>query len=69
LGFRTGQWKFFAGPGFENGDTTNGTEFLVRVGGEYGFEVGPIEIAPQLNVDFVDGDAVLVIVALFAKRF
>ena len=32
-------------------------------------EVGSIEIAPQFNIDFVDGDAVFVVGALFARRF
>lgn len=67
--YRSGKWKIFAGPGFETGDATDGTEFLVRVGTEYGFEVGSIEISPQFNVDFVDGDTVVVIGVLFAKPF
>lgn len=69
LVFRTGKWKFYAGPGFESGDAAHGAEFLVRAGTEYGFEVGSIEIAPQLNVDFVDGDDVLVVGVLFARPF
>ncbi|MBT8442521.1 MAG: hypothetical protein KJO76_09060 [Gammaproteobacteria bacterium] len=69
LVYRTGEWRFHAGPGFESGETTDGTEFLVRVGTEYGFEAGSIEIAPQLNIDFVDGDAVFVVGVLFARPF
>ncbi|MFW2404497.1 MAG: hypothetical protein ACN4GT_07005 [Gammaproteobacteria bacterium] len=69
LVYRMGEWRVYAGPGFEDGDATDGTEFLVRVGTEYGFEVGSIEIAPQLNVDFVDGDAVFVVGFLFARPF
>lgn len=63
------KWKLYAGPGFEDGDASDHIEFLVRAGVEYGFEVGSIEIAPQLNVDLVDGDAVFVVGALFARRF
>lgn len=67
--YRTGRWKAYAGPGFEDGDASEDAEFLVRIGAEYGFEAGPIEIAPQLNIDVVDGDAVLVIGVLFARPF
>ncbi len=63
------KWKLYAGPGFEDGDASDHMEFLIRAGVEYGFEVGSIEIAPQFNIDFVDGDAVLVVGALFARRF
>lgn len=69
LVFVMDRWKLYAGPGFENGDASKDTEFLVRAGVEYGFEVGSIEIAPQFNIDFVDGDAVFVVGALFARRF
>jgi hypothetical protein len=69
LVYRTGKWKFYAGPGFEDGDASNDAEFLVRAGTEYGFEVGSFEIAPQFNVDFVDGDAVIVVGVLFARPF
>ena len=58
--FHTGPWKFYVAPGFENADDTDDNESLIRVGGEYGFEVGRWEIAPQLDVDLVDGDVVLV---------
>lgn len=69
LVYRRGKWKLYAGPGFESGDASHGTEFLVRAGTEYSFEVGSIEIAPQLNIDIVDGDTVLVGGVLFAKPF
>ena len=52
-------WKFFAGPGIEMPDDDD-NEFLVRVGGEYGFEVGRWEIAPVLAVDFVDSETEVV---------
>jgi hypothetical protein len=41
----------------------------IRAGVEYSFEVGSFEIAPQFTVDFVDGDAVIVFGAVFAKGF
>lgn len=69
LVLRTGKWKVYAGPGIEGGDLTEDGEFLVRAGAEYGFEVGSIEIAPQLNFDFVDGDVITVVGVLFAKPF
>jgi hypothetical protein len=66
--FHTGHWKFYAGPGIEDGH--HGTEELVRLGGEYSFEFSDgWEIAPQVNVDFVDGDEVWVFGVFFAKGF
>ena len=67
--YHTGPWKFYAGPGFENADETDENEFLVRVGAEYGFEVGSWEIAPQVDLDFVDSDAVFVFGVTFGKGF
>jgi len=69
LVYRRGKLKLYAGPGFEDSDASDNPEFLIRAGTEYGFEVGSIEIAPQLNIDFVDGDTVLVVGVLFAKPF
>ena len=60
-------WKFYVAPGVENGD--RGGESLVRIGAEYGFEVGGWEIAPQLDIDFVDGDQVAVFGVTFGKGF
>ena len=57
--FHTGKWALFAGPGVEKPDD-HGSEFLVRVGVSYEFEAGNWLLAPKFNVDFVDGDAVLV---------
>ena len=65
--YHTGRWKFYVAPGIEDGE--HGSETLVRIGGEYGFEVGAWEIAPQLDVDFVDGDSVLVLGVTFGKGF
>jgi hypothetical protein len=65
--YHTGRWKFLIAPGVEDGDL--GSDFLVRVGGDYGFEVGRWEIAPGLDVDFVDGDQVFVLGVLFGRGF
>ena len=66
--FHAGQLKLFLAPGFEDGE--HGTEELLRLGVEYGFAFsGGWEIAPQVNVDFVDGEDVWVVGLLFAKGF
>jgi len=67
VAFHTGRWKFYVAPGVE--DREHGSESLVRIGGEYGFEFGTWEISPQLDVDFVDGDQVLVLGITFGKGF
>jgi hypothetical protein len=62
-------WKFYVAPGMEK-SSDHGTEGLVRLGAEYAIEIGSgWEISPQLNVDFVDGEDVWVLGALFAKGF
>jgi hypothetical protein len=53
--YNAGRWKFFVAPGIEDSDH-HGSEFLVRVGTEYAIEVGNWEIAPQLSIDFVNGE-------------
>jgi hypothetical protein len=61
--YRTGPWKAYVAPGFEVEELRDGpseSEFLLRIGGEYAFEIGELEIAPQIDVDFVDGKTVLV---------
>ena len=63
-----GRWKAYIAPGVED-SREHGAEFLWRIGGEYGFDVGPIEIAPQLNLDIVDSEAVWVVGVVFAKGF
>ncbi len=65
--YRTGRWRLYIAPGVEDGK--HSTESLVRLGAEYAFEVGALEIAPQLAVDFVDGEDVLVLGVVFAKGF
>ena len=61
------RWKFALAPCIEYGDF--GTELLVRVAAEYAFEAGTREISPQLAVDFVDGEEVLILGVVFGKGF
>jgi len=65
--YHSGRWKFYVAPGVEDGE--HGSESLVRIGGEYAFEVGSWEISPQLDVDFVDEDEVYVLGVTFGKGF
>ena len=67
FGYRVDRWKVYVAPGIEDGE--HGTESLVRLGTEYAFEAGSWEISPQLAVDFVDGDEVLVLGVVFGKGF
>jgi len=67
LALHTGQWKFYVAPGIE--DSEFGSESLLRIGGEYGFEVGGWEVSPQIDMDFVDGDSVYVIGITIGKGF
>jgi len=65
--YHNGPWKLYAAPGVEDGD--DGSEFLARIGVEYAFEVGDFEVAPQVNVDFVDSEEVWVAGLLISKGF
>ena len=63
-----GPFKMYAAPGFEDGE--HGTEELLRLGAEYSVALsGGWEIAPQVNVDFVDSEDVWVVGLLFARGF
>lgn len=66
--YRMDRWKFYIAPGIED-SKAHGTDSLVRLGAEYAFEAGSWEISPQLAVDFVDGDEVLVLGVVFGKGF
>ncbi|MCP5002792.1 MAG: hypothetical protein GY941_02405 [Planctomycetes bacterium] len=57
FGYHIDRWKVYVAPGIEDGHL--GTEFMIRVGGEYAFEVGSWDISPTLDIDFVDGEQVL----------
>ena len=50
------RWKLFAAPGFERRESDN--NFLVRLGAGYSFDVGPVDLEPSFQVDFVDEDEV-----------
>lgn len=54
-----GGWKLLLAPGVEDSEEED-SEFLIRAGVMYDFEVGGYSIAPALNVDLVDGEEVLV---------
>ncbi len=66
--YRIDRWKFYVAPGIED-SVEHGTESLVRLGAEYAFEAGSWELSPQLAVDFVDGDEVLILGVVFGKGF
>ena len=65
--FHHKRWKLYVAPGIEDGD--DGSENLVRIGGEYAFEVGTWEVSPQVDLDFVDGDSVFVVGVTLGKGF
>ncbi len=60
-------WRTVVATGTEisDGDHT----FLTRVGGSYEFEFSGWSLSPEVNVDFVDNDAVLVLGASFVWKF
>ncbi|GAB5413403.1 MAG: hypothetical protein Cons2KO_10060 [Congregibacter sp.] len=61
-----GPWKFYAGPGVEFAD--EGEEPLFRAGVEYGFHLGEFEVSPQIDVDFVDGERLIVFGVVIARE-
>lgn len=69
FGFHFGHLKTYIAPGIEKSDEH--TEELIRVGAEYAFPISDDgwEIAPQINVDFVDGEEIWVFGVLIAKGF
>jgi hypothetical protein len=68
LAYRYDRWKFYVAPGIEDSDA-HGSESLVRLSAEYAFEKGSWEISPQLAIDFVDGEEVLILGVVFGKGF
>ena len=66
--YRMDRWKFYVAPGIED-SKVHGTDSLVRLGAEYALKTGTWEISPQLAVDFVNGDGVLVLGVVFGKGF
>lgn len=69
FGFHFGNLKTYIAPGIEKGH--HGTHELLRLGAEYAFALGDDgwEIAPQVNLDFVDGEKIWVLGVLIAKGF
>ncbi|MFL2545918.1 MAG: hypothetical protein ACJ0SL_00910 [Candidatus Rariloculaceae bacterium] len=65
--YHSGRWKFYSAPSIE--ESAHGSESLLRLGGEYGFGVNGWEISPQLDVDIVDGEEVLVIGVTFGRGY
>jgi hypothetical protein len=65
--FHSGPWKFLVGPGIEDGETSS--EFMVRFGGAYEFEVGGWIFSPGVDLDLVDGDLVSVFGVVIGKPF
>ena len=66
--YRMDRWKFYVAPGIED-SKVHGTDSLVRLGAEYALKTGTWEISPQVAVDFVSGDEVLVLGVVFGKGF
>jgi hypothetical protein len=64
------EMKLFIAPGVEI-ETRDGTDlFVVRIGIEYGFDIGKgWEIAPSLNFDFTSEDTAVVVGAAFGTKF
>lgn len=67
VAYHIDSWKLYAGPGVEVSE--EGTEPLVRVGVEYAFEVGELEVSPQVDLDFMNGERLFVFGVVFARRF
>ncbi len=65
--YHTGRWKLYVAPGIE--ESKHRSESLVRFGGEYAYAIGKWEISPQIDLDFVSGDQVLVSGVTFGKEF
>ena len=66
--YHSGAWKAYIAPGIEDREGHH-TEKLIRIGTEYAFKAGSWEVAPQVNVDFVEGSQVFVIGLAFGKGF
>ena len=62
--------KVFIAPGVDI-ETRDGSDlFVVRIGIEYGFDIGKgWEIAPSLNFDFTSEDTAVVVGAAFSTKF
>ena len=65
--YHTERWKFYLAPGTEH--RKDGNESLLRIGAERAFEIGSWEVAPQLDVDFVNSEQIYVVGVTLSKRF
>ena len=64
------EMKVFIAPGVEIGTRDGSDLFVVRIGIEYGFDIGKgWEIAPSLNFDFTNEDTAVVVGAAFGTKF
>ena len=67
IGYRANRWAIFAGPGIEWSESHHGdesgseSEFLIRTGVLYEFEVGELIVAPHAMVDFVGNEEMVVV--------
>ena len=63
-------WRFLVAPGIDIDDEDGDNNFLFRAGAAYEFEIAERwSITPEFNVDFVDGDEVLVYGLSFGYGF
>ena len=63
-------WRFLVAPGIDIDDEDGDNNFLFRAGAAYEFEIAERwSITPEFNVDFVDGDEVLVYGLSFGYEF
>jgi len=60
-------WKLFVAPGVETAD--GDSEFLVRLGTAYEFEMGGWTLAPELSFDFVDDEVKTIVGLNFGFEF
>lgn len=67
LAYHAEEWKLYAGPGVELSE--DGSETLLRLGVEYGFRFGDLEVSPQVDLDFVDGERLFIIGVVVAHPF
>jgi hypothetical protein len=59
-------WRFLVAPGTEIDDGDH--EFLLRVGGSYEIEFTGWSLSPEVNLDFVDSDIVIVVGVSFGWK-
>ena len=60
-------WKVYVAPGFEHAEGEN--TYLTRVGTAYDFKFDGFALAPEVNLDFVDGDTKVVVGMSFVLEF